>query len=372
MIIGVPKEIKNREFRVSMTPSGVAELVARKHQILVQTEAGIGSGFTDEAYTHAGARIIKEAAEVYAQADLIIKVKEPLPVEYDLIREGQILFTYLHFASSEELTRAMIARKAICIAYETIQKADNSLPILTPMSEVAGRMAVQIAAHYLEKNNGGSGKLLGGVPGVKPGRVVILGGGVVGTQAAKMAAGMGAEVILMDINLNRLRYLADVLPANVTCIFPTQTNIAEYLKTSDVLIGAVLIPGGKAPILASKAMIESMPKGSVVIDVAVDQGGCIETCKPTSHEHPIYTVNDVIHYCVPNIPGAVPATSTSALTNASLPYLIQLADKGWKEACKSSVEIQKGLSIARGNVLDPMLAKTFNLSLHDVHEYLNK
>jgi alanine dehydrogenase len=371
MIIGVPKEIKNKEFRVSMTPSGVIELISRKHVVLVEQGAGLGSGFTDEAYQKAGATIIEHAADVYSKADLILKVKEPLASEYSLIKEGQIVFTYFHFASSEELTKAMIERKAICITYETIQKADQSLPILTPMSEVAGRMAVQIAAHYLEKNNGGSGKLLGGVPGVKPARVVILGAGVVGTQSAKMAAGMGAEVILMDINLNRLRYLTDVLPANVTCLYPTQQLIAEYLIQTDVLIGAVLIPGGKAPVLATKAMIESMPEGSVVIDVAVDQGGCIETCKPTSHEHPIFTVSDVIHYCVPNIPGAVPASSTIALTNASLPYLIQLADKGWKEACKSNTEIQKGLSIVSGNVVDAMLAKTFQLSLHDVHEYLN-
>lgn len=371
MIIGVPKEIKNKEFRVSMTPSGVVELVSRRHTVFVEQGAGLGSGFTDEAYKKAGATILEHAADVYAKADLILKVKEPLSSEYSLIKEEQIVFTYFHFASSEELTKAMIERKAICIAYETIQKADQSLPILTPMSEVAGRMSIQIAAHYLEKNNGGSGKLLGGVPGVKPARIVILGAGVVGTQAAKMAAGMGAEVVLMDINLNRLRYLSDVLPANVTCIYPTQQLIAEYLVQTDVLIGAVLIPGGKAPVLATKAMIESMPKGSIVIDVAVDQGGCIETCKPTSHEHPIFMVNDVIHYCVPNIPGAVPASSTIALTNASLPYLIQLADKGWKETCKGNPEIQKGLSIASGYIVDAMLAKTFHLSLRDVHEYLN-
>lgn len=371
MIIGVPKEIKNREFRVAMTPSGVSELVSRKHKVIIQSDAGIGSGFSNDAYRSAGATILDDASSVYAQADLIIKVKEPLAVEYPLIREGQIVFTYFHFASSEELTHAMIARKAICIAYETIQKSDNSLPILTPMSEVAGRMSVQIAAHYLEKGNGGSGKLIGGVPGVKPARIVILGAGVVGTQAAKMAAGMGAEVILMDINLNRLRYLADVLPANVVCLYPTKAMIEEYLPQTDVLIGAVLIPGGKAPVLASKEMIESMPSGSVVIDVAVDQGGCIETCQPTSHEHPTFLVKEVIHYCVPNIPGAVPATSTSALTNASLPYLIQLADKGWKNACAQSSEIQKGLSIVEGKVVDAMLAKTFQLSLQEVTESLN-
>ncbi|MGN6645121.1 MAG: alanine dehydrogenase [Cytophaga sp.] len=372
MIIGVPKEIKNREFRVSMTPSGVAELISRKHQVLVQRDAGLGSGFSNEAYTAAGASVIDHAEAIYAQADLIIKVKEPLPSEYSLIKEGQIVFTYFHFASSEELTKAMIERKAICIAYETIQKADHSLPILTPMSEVAGRMSIQIAAHYLEKGNGGSGKLMGGVPGVKPARVLILGGGVVGTQAAKMAAGLGAEVVLMDINLSRLRYLADVLPANVTCLYPTKSLIGEYLLQTDVLVGAVLIPGGKAPVLASRSMIESMPKGSVVIDVAVDQGGCIETCKPTSHEHPIFLVKDVIHYCVPNIPGAVPATSTNALTNASLPYLLQLADKGWKDACKQSGEIQKGLSIVKGKVVDAMLAKTFQLSLQDITESLDE
>ncbi|ABG59261.1 alanine dehydrogenase [Cytophaga hutchinsonii] len=371
MIIGVPKEIKNREFRVSLTPSGVAELVSRKHQVLVQKDAGLGSGFSNEQYTHAGATVFEHAADVYAKADLIIKVKEPLASEYALIKEGQIVFTYFHFASSEELTHAMIERKAICIAYETIQKADQSLPILTPMSEVAGRMSIQIAAHYLEKGNGGSGKLMGGVPGVKPARVLILGGGVVGTQAAKMAAGLGAEVILMDINLTRLRYLTDVLPANVTCLYPTKTLIEEYLPHTDVLVGAVLIPGGKAPVLASREMVETMPGGSVVIDVAVDQGGCIETCKPTSHEHPIFLVNDIIHYCVPNIPGAVPVTSTNALTNASLPYLLQLADKGWKDACRQSAEIEKGLSIAAGKVTDAMLAKTFQLSLHNIKDLLN-
>ncbi len=371
MIIGVPKEIKNREFRVALTPSGVAELVSRKHQVLVQKDGGIGSGFSNDQYIAAGATLFEHAADVYAQADLIIKVKEPLASEYALIKEGQIVFTYFHFASSEELTHAMIEQKAICIAYETIQKADQSLPILTPMSEVAGRMSIQIAAHYLEKGNGGSGKLMGGVPGVKPARVLILGGGVVGTQAAKMAAGLGAEVILMDINLTRLRYLTDVLPANVSCLYPTKTLIEEYLHHTDVLVGAVLIPGGKAPILASKAMVETMSKGSVVIDVAVDQGGCIETCKPTSHEHPIFLVNDIIHYCVPNIPGAVPVTSTNALTNASLPYLLQLADKGWKDACRQSAEIEKGLSIASGKITDAMLAKTFQLSLHNIKDLLN-
>lgn len=371
MIIGIPKEIKNKEFRVSITPSGVVELVSRNHTVLIEQDAGLGSGFSDQDYKQAGAVIIQKAQEVYGKADLILKVKEPLPSEYEYIKEGLIIFTYFHFASSEELTQEMIKRKAICIAYETIQKTDNSLPILTPMSEVAGRMSVQIAAHYLEKNNGGSGKLLGGVPGVKPARVVILGAGVVGTQAAKMAAGMGAEVILMDINITRLRYLTDVLPANVTCIYPTQQLIAQYLTETDVLIGAILIPGGKAPILATKKMVESMPKGSIVIDVAVDQGGCIETCKPTSHEHPIFVLNDVIHYCVPNIPGAVPTTATIALTNASLPYLLLIADKGWKEACNLNGDIRKGVSLVAGNVVDAMLAKTFQLSLHDIHEYLN-
>ena len=371
MIIGIPKEIKNKEFRVSITPSGVVELINRNHTVLIEHNAGLGSGFSDDDYKNAGAVIIEKATEVFSKSDLILKVKEPLPSEYTFIKEGQIIFTYFHFASSEELTREMIARKAICITYETIQKADNSLPILTPMSEVAGRMSIQIAAHYLEKNNGGSGKLLGGVPGVKPARVVILGAGVVGTQAAKMASGMGAEVILMDINITRLRYLTDVLPANVTCIYPTQQLIAEYLLHTDVLIGAILIPGGKAPILATKKMVESMPKGSIVIDVAVDQGGCIQTCKPTSHEHPIFILNDVIHYCVPNIPGAVPTTSTIALTNASLPYLLQIADKGWKEACQMNSDIRKGVSLVSGNVVDAMIAKTFQLSLHDIHEYLN-
>jgi alanine dehydrogenase len=368
MIIGVPKEIKNKEFRVSMTPQGVAELVRRKHQVLVQNEAGAGSGFSDSDYEKAGARILAKAADIYAQADLIIKVKEPLEQEYEFIREGQILFTYFHFASSEQLTKEMIKRKAVCIAYETITKPDGSLPMLIPMSEVAGRMSVQIGAHYLEKANGGKGKLLGGVPGVRPARVVILGAGTVGTQAAKIAAGMGAEVILLDINTQRLRYLQDVLPANVSCLFSDKATISELLLQTDLLIGAVLIPGGKAPVLASEAMIKSMSKGSVVIDVAVDQGGCIETCKVTSHEHPVYEVNGVIHYCVPNIPGAVPVTSTIALTNTSLPYIIQLADKGWQVACSSSKELQSGLNIIHGKVVQPMVAETFQLSLYSYSE----
>jgi len=363
MIIGVPKEIKNKEFRVAMTPNGVAELKRRNHTIFVQRDAGAGSGFSDADYKNAGADILENSKEIYSKADLIIKVKEPLEVEYPLIKEGQIIFTYFHFAASESLTQAMIKSKAICIAYETITKSDGSLPLLIPMSEVAGRMSIQIGAHYLEKANGGKGKLMGGVPGVKPAKVLILGAGTVGTQAAKMAAGMGAEVILMDINTQRLRYLQDILPANVTCLFSDKSSIAETLLQTDLLIGAVLIPGGKAPVLATTAMIESMPKGSVVIDVAVDQGGCIETCKPTSHEHPIYEINGVIHYCVPNIPGAVPVTSTIALTNSSLPYLIQLADLGWKAACKKSIELQSGMNVIEGKIVQPMVAETFHLSL---------
>ena len=317
MIIGVPKEIKKNEYRVALTPSGVVELKKNNHTVLIETNAGEGSGYSDNDYKAVGAELTSDANIVFDKAELILKVKEPLESEYKLIKKDQIVFTYFHFASSEQLTKAMIASKAICIAYETVEK-DGILPLLVPMSEVAGRMAVQEGAKYLEKQNKGRGVLLGGVPGVKPGNVVILGAGIVGAQAANMAAGLGAKVTLMDVNLTRLRHLAEIMPANVTTLMSNEYNILEAIRQADLIIGAVLIPGGKAPILVSRKMLKEMKKGTVLIDVAVDQGGCIETCTPTTHENPTYIIEGIVHYCVANMPGAVPYTSTLALTNASL------------------------------------------------------
>ncbi|MCE2778516.1 MAG: alanine dehydrogenase, partial [Algoriphagus sp.] len=322
MIIGVPKEIKNNENRVALTPAGAKELIKRGHQVYVQQTAGIGSGFSDEDYKSAGASILPSIEATYQIAEMIMKVKEPIESEYSLIKPNQLLFTYFHFASYEPLTKAMVASKAICLAYETVEKADRSLPLLVPMSEVAGRMAIQKGANYLEKPLGGRGILLGGVPGVLPAKVLILGGGIVGTQAAWMAAGLGADVIIMDVSLPRMRYLADVMPANVKTMMSNEYNIREQIKQADLIVGAVLIPGAKAPHLITKDMLKDMKKGAVLVDVAVDQGGCIETCKPTTHENPTYIIDDVVHYCVANMPGAVPYTSTLALTNATLPYAI--------------------------------------------------
>jgi len=343
MIIGVPKEIKNNENRVALTPAGALELTKRKHQVYVQATAGLQSGFTDEAYSQAGARILPSLEEVYAKAEMIIKVKEPIEQEYELIREDQLVFTYFHFASYEPLTQAMIQSKAVCLAYETVELSDGSLPLLVPMSEVAGRMAIQEGAKYLEKPAQGRGILLGGVPGVAPGNVLILGGGVVGTQSAKMAAGLGARVTIMDIDLPRLRYLEDTMPLNVTTVYSNELNIREYIKHSDLIVGAVLITGAKAPKLITRDMLKDMQPGTVLVDVAVDQGGCIETCTPTTHAEPTYIIDEVVHYCVANMPGAVPYTSTIALTNATLPYAIQLADKGWQAACRQSPSLKLGL-----------------------------
>ena len=317
MIIGVPKEIKNNENRVAVTPAGVQEFTKNGHQVYVQSTAGEGSGFSDEQYAEAGAKILPTIEETYEIAEMIIKVKEPIEPEYKLVKKGQLLFTYFHFASYEPLTKAMMESGAICLAYETVEKADRSLPLLVPMSEVAGRMSIQEGAKYLEKPMGGRGILLGGVPGVRPAKVMILGGGVVGTNAAKMAAGMGADVTIMDVNLPRLRYLDDVMPANVNTFMSNEYNIRELLPTHDLIIGGVLIPGAKAPHLITKDMLKDMQPGTVVVDVAVDQGGCIETCKPTTHQDPTYVVDGVLHYCVANMPGAVPYTSTLALTNAT-------------------------------------------------------
>ncbi|WP_234734396.1 alanine dehydrogenase [Tellurirhabdus bombi] len=372
MVIGVPKEIKNNENRVALTPAGVAELRKHGHTVYVQVNAGQGSGFEDEEYIEAGATMLPTIEEVYGIAEMIIKVKEPIAQEYDLIKEDQLLFTYFHFASSEELTQAMIERKAICLAYETVEKADRSLPLLVPMSEVAGRMAIQEGAKYLEKPLKGRGILLGGVPGVKPANVLVLGGGIVGTQAAKMAAGLGAHVTIMDISLPRLRYLSDIMPPNVTTMMSNDYSIREQVKQADLIVGAVLIPGAKAPHLITREMLKLMRRGTVLVDVAVDQGGCIETCVPTTHENPTYIIDDVVHYCVANMPGAVPYTSTLALTNATLPYALQLANKGWVKACNSNEELRKGLNVVNGKIVYQGVAEAFNLPLTDIKEILRE
>jgi len=361
MNIGIPKEIKNHEFRVGLNPAGVHALKLDGHQIWIETNAGLGSGFTDAMYVNEGATIVGTAAEVYAVADLIVKVKEPLSSEYNLIKEGQILFTYFHFAASRELTEAMIRSKAICIAYESVELADRSLPLLIPMSEVAGRMAVQVGAFYLGKPQGGKGKMLGGVPGVQPANVLILGGGVVGTQAAKMASGLGANVTIMDTNLSRLRYLDEVLPANVHTQFSTELAIQDHLPKVDLLIGAVLLHGSKSPHLIKKQDLLKMGNGTVIVDVAVDQGGCIETCQPTTHENPVFSIDGILHYCVANMPGAVPQTSTLALTQATLPYVQIIAKLGWKEAIASNDALKKGVTIYDGKLFHPGLAASFNL-----------
>jgi len=370
MIIGVPKEIKNNENRVAVTPAGVTEFRKHGHTIYVQTEAGKGSGFSDELYSAAGATILSTIEEVYGIAEMIIKVKEPIESEYALIKEDQLLFTYFHFASSEPLTHAMIEKKAVCLAYETVEKTDRSLPLLIPMSEVAGRMAVQEGAKYLEKPMGGFGILLGGVAGVKPANVLVLGGGIVGTQSAKMAAGLGANVTIVDISLARLRYLEDIMPANVDTVMSNEYNIRELVQSSILIIGGVLIPGAKAPSLITRDMLKLMKPGTVMVDVAIDQGGCFETSKATTHEDPIYEVDGVVHYCVANMPGAVPYTSTLALTNATLPYALLLANKGWKSACSTNDELRKGLNVVNGKIVFKGVSDAWNLPYSDVSEVL--
>lgn len=370
MVIGVPKEIKNNENRVALTPAGVAELRKYGHTVYVQVNAGEGSGFEDDEYIAAGAIMLPTIAEVYGIAEMIMKVKEPIAAEYDLIKEDQLLFTYFHFASSEELTQAMLAKGAVCLAYETVERPDRSLPLLVPMSEVAGRMAVQEGAKYLEKPLKGRGILLGGVPGVKPANVLILGGGIVGTQAAKMAAGLGAHVTIMDVSLARLRYLSDIMPPNVQTMMSNDYNIREMIKVCDVIIGAVLIPGAKAPHLITRDMLKLMRSGTVLVDVAVDQGGCIETCRPTTHEDPTFIIDGVVHYCVANMPGAVPYTSTVALTNATLPYALQLANKGWQQACRDNMDLQLGLNVVNGKVVYKGVADAFGLPLTSVGQLL--
>lgn len=370
MIIGVPKEIKNHENRVALTPAGAAELVKRNHEVYVQSTGGIGSGFSDKEYLNAGAKILPTIEDIYGMADMIIKVKEPIAPEYSLISENQLLYTYFHFASSEELTEAMINKKAVCLAYETVELDDGSLPLLVPMSEVAGRMSIQEGAKFLEKTFGGRGVLLGGVPGVPPAKVLIIGGGIVGTEAAKMAAGLGADVTIMDVSLKRMRYLDDIMPANVKTMMSNDYNIREMVKSHDLIVGAVLIPGAKAPHIVTKDMLKTMNPGTVLTDVAVDQGGCIETTKPTTHDDPTYVINDVIHYTVANMPGAVPRTSTLALTNATLPYAIQLAEKGWKQACSDDKALKKGLNVVEGKVVYKGVAEAFGLTYYDVEEVL--
>ncbi|MFQ5822760.1 MAG: alanine dehydrogenase [bacterium] len=371
MKVGVPKEIKANENRVALIPVGVEILKSNGHTVLVEKGAGIGSGFTDEDYNRAGGELISEPSEIYKNADMIIKVKEPLPQEYNFIREEQIVFTYFHFAASQELTNAIIDTKCIAIAYETVQNEAGNLPLLVPMSEVAGRMAIQEGARYLEKLNGGKGILLGGVPGVEPASVVILGGGIVGTNAAKIAAGLGAKVSILDINLERLRYLEDVMPKNVVTIMSNPANIRRAISEADLLIGAVLIPGSKAPKLITREMLKLMKKGSVIVDVAVDQGGCVETSKPTTHENPIYEIDGVVHYGVANMPGGVPMTSTIALTNATLPYAIEIANHGFPEVAKINSEIAKGVNIIYGKVTHNGVAEAFGLDYTPLENVIN-
>lgn len=361
MKIGIPKEIKQGENRVGMTPAGVDELIKHGHQVYVQHTAGEGSEFPDTNYAQVGATILPTIKDVYATADMIIKVKEPIEKEYPLVRRGQLIFTYFHFASDRELTEAMIKSGAVCLAYETVQKADRSLPLLIPMSEVAGRMATINGAYYLQKTKGGKGKLIGGVPGVKPAKVLVLGGGTVGEAAAQLAAGMGADVIITDISLPRLRQLTIELPHNVNTLYSSEHNIREELPTTDIVIGSVLIPGAKAPNIITRDMLHLMQPGTVLVDVAIDQGGCFETSHPTTHEHPVYNVEGIVHYCVANIPGAVPNTSTTALNNATLSYAVALADKGWQKACKDDATLRKGLNIVGGKIVFEAVAEAWDM-----------
>lgn len=370
MIIGVPKEIKPNENRVALLPVGAATLIKNGHKVVVETNAGVGSSFTDEDYKTAGAEIASTPGEVFANVDMIMKVKEPINNEYKMIREGQIIFTYFHFAANRTLTQAMIDSKCIAIAYETVQRKDRSLPLLIPMSEVAGRMAPQEGAKYLEKALGGRGVLLGGVPGTGSGEVIVLGGGIVGTNAAKIASGLGAKVTIFDNNLYRLRYLDDVMPSNVFTMMSNEYYIREALPKADLVIGAVLIPGGKAPHLITRDMLSLMKKGSVLVDVAVDQGGCIETTKPTTHDNPTFIIDDVVHYCVANMPGAVPHTSTLALTNATLPYAVEIANKGYEKAVKTNEEIKLGLNVIDGKVTYKAVAEAFDMQYHPVEDVI--
>jgi len=370
MKIGVPKEIKTNENRVALVPAGAEALVAAGHSVLVETGAGNGSGFSDDDYTAVGAKIGPDAATVWGQSEMIMKVKEPIEREWPHMRKGQLIFTYFHFAADEQLTRAHLKQGPVCVAYETVELPSRELPLLTPMSEVAGRMAVQEGAKYLEKLYGGRGVLLGGVPGVAPAKVVILGGGIVGINAAKMAAGMGAKVTVLDLSLERLRYLSDVMPANVILIHSNRHNILEQIETADLVVGGVLIPGAKAPKLIRREDLKRMQPGAVIVDVAVDQGGCVETIKPTTHENPTYVVDGIIHYAVANMPGGVPRTSTLALTNATLPYALQLANKGWKQALRDNPALLKGLNMVEGNVTYEAVAQAFELPYREAAAFV--
>jgi alanine dehydrogenase len=361
MIVGILKEIKTEENRVAMTPAGVEVLRQSGHTVLVEASAGIGSGLSDAEYSAHGAEIVLSAKEIFSRADMVMHVKEPLESEYGMIRRDQIVFTYLHLAAAEGLTRALMDTGSVCIAYETIQKADGSLPLLTPMSEVAGRMAIQQGAKYLEMTQGGDGILLGGVPGVDPGMVLILGGGVVGINAAKMACGLGARVYMLDVDLDRLRYLSDVMPSNCFLLMSNPAAIRDLITRADVVVGAVLIPGAKAPKLITREMLKTMKKGAVLVDVAIDQGGCFETSKATTHGNPIYILDGVVHYCVANMPGAVPKTSTQALTNATLPYALEIADRGWRNAMKENPEIRLGANVVGGKVTCKGVAEAFGM-----------
>jgi len=359
MIIGVPKEVKEDEYRVAMLPVGVEELVQRGHQVLVQMGAGVGSGLMDDAYAQAGATLVDSAAQVFEKADLIVKVKEPQASEFPMIRKQQAIFTYFHFAADRKLTQAMVDSQATCLAYETLRDAQGRLPLLTPMSEVAGRMSIQEGAKYLEKPQMGRGILLGGVPGVPPAHITVLGGGVVGANAARIAAGFRADVNILDVNLDRMRYLDDVMPPNVNVIYSDRYNIREQLKLADLVIGSVLIPGAKAPYLVRKEDLKLMKPGSVIIDVAIDQGGCVETSKPTTHKNPTYIVDEVLHYCVTNMPGAVGRTSTFALCNVTLPWVVQMAQQGIDKAIAQSRPLQESLNVREGRVTNEAVAKTF-------------
>ncbi len=370
MIVGIPKEIKVAEERVCMTPAGVVAMVHNGHQVLVEKNAGAGSGFEDALYIKAGADIVDSPAKIYAKSDMVMHVKEPQPSEYDLIRQGQIIFTYLHLAADEPQTRALMKSKAVCIAYETVEKADGSLPLLLPMSEVAGRMAAQEGAKYLEMPMGGRGILLGGVTGVEPGTVVVIGGGMVGVNAAKVACGLGAKVYILDTNLDRLRYLDDIMPANCYPVMSNPAVLRKLVIQADVVIGAVLVAGAKAPKLLTRDMLKEMKDGSVIVDVAIDQGGCFETSRPTTHAEPTFVVDGVIHYCVANMPGAVARTSTLALTNATLPYALQIADKGWKKAVQENEALKKGVNVVDGNITFKGVADAWNLAYTDVNELI--
>jgi len=367
MIVGVPKEIKTHENRVALLPGGVSVMKRNGHDILIQKGAGKGSGFTDRQYEEAGATILDDVEELWKRSEMIMKVKEPIEVEYPRMREGQIIFTYFHFAADEKLTRTVVDSKCIAIAYETVEKEDGSLPLLIPMSEVAGRMAAQEGAKYLEKPTGGRGILMGGIPGVPPANVMVLGGGIVGVNAAKIAAGMGANTTILDINMTKLRYLDDVMAKNVNTMFSSEANIRKLISDTDLIIGAVLKPGAKAPHLITREMLGEMRRGTVLVDVAIDQGGCFETSKPTTHDDPIYRVEDIVHYCVANMPGAVPYTSTLGLTNVTLPYAVDIANKGWKKALESDPELKKGLNIAKGEIVYEHVAKAFDMDFSPIN-----